>query len=56
MKENTDTKPKVLLAIDGSETSKKAVEYVGEILRGCQGCQITLYHVVEIPPMHLEHG
>lgn len=47
---------KILLAVDGSETSKRAVEYVGEILCDSGGIDITLYHVLEIPPMLLEHG
>ena len=49
-------KPRILLAVDGSETSTKAVKYVGEITRGCEGIDIMLYHVLEIPPMLLEHG
>ena len=48
-------KPKILVAVDGSETSTRAVEYVGEIVRGCEGIDITLYHVFEIPPMFLEY-
>ena len=48
-------KPKILVAVDGSENSSRAVEYVGEIIRGCEGIDITLYHVFEIPPMFLEY-
>ena len=49
-------KPKILVAVDGSETSVRAVEYVGEIVRGCEGIDITLYYVLEIPPVFLEYG
>ena len=49
-------KPKILVAVDGSETSTRAVEYVGEIVRGCEGIDITLYHVLEVSPLFVEHG
>lgn len=50
-------KPKILVALDGSETSMKAVEYVGDVFSGCEKeVDVTLYHVLEVPPMLLEHG
>ena len=49
-------RPKILLPLDGSEISRKIVEYMGEILRGSDEGEITLYHVISIPPMLLEHG
>lgn len=48
-------KPRILLAVDGSETSLKAVKHVGEILCGGVACEITLFHVLLAPPMFLEH-
>lgn len=49
-------RPKILLPLDGSETSRDVVEHVGEILRGSAGGEITLYHIISIPPILLEHG
>jgi nucleotide-binding universal stress UspA family protein len=50
-------KNKILVAVDGSETSTKGVEYVGDIFGECEKeVDITLYHVLEVPPMFLEHG
>lgn len=47
---------KILLAVDGSESSLRAVEHVGEVLAGSRGSEVTLCHVVRIPPRLLEHG
>ncbi len=47
---------KILIAVDGSETSLQAVRYVGDILRDSGGIEVTLLHVLEIPPELLEHG
>ena len=49
-------RPKILLPLDGSETSREIVEHMGEILHGSDEGEITLYHVISIPPMLLEHG
>lgn len=46
----------ILLAVDGSACSNRAVEYTGDVLCGCQDVTLTLYHVIEIPPMLLEAG
>jgi nucleotide-binding universal stress UspA family protein len=48
--------PKMLLAIDGSETSTRAVAYVGHMISACEGIDLTIYHVLEVPPMLLESG
>jgi nucleotide-binding universal stress UspA family protein len=36
---------RILIAVDGSETSMRIVDYVGNMLRGCD-CLVTLAHVV----------
>jgi nucleotide-binding universal stress UspA family protein len=47
----------LLIAIDDSEASERAVQYVAQIMRGNQDCQILLFHVgAPIPPRLLEHG
>lgn len=48
--------PKILLAVDGSDTSNRAVEYVGDMISGCKGIDLTIYHVLQMPPMLLESG
>ncbi|MEE4363626.1 MAG: universal stress protein [Desulfotignum sp.] len=40
---------KILVAIDGSENSKRAVEYVAEIVKGCRDFEITLLHIERLP-------
>jgi nucleotide-binding universal stress UspA family protein len=47
---------KILVAVDGSETSLQAIRYVGDILRDSGGVEVTLLHVLDIPPELLEHG
>jgi len=47
---------KILLALDGSENSTRAVEYLGDMIHGCDGFHITLFHVIPIPPALMEHG
>lgn len=46
---------KVLLAIDGSPASRKAVDFTGRVLGNCPAlaAQITLFHVVESLPEFL---
>lgn len=48
--------PKILLALDGSEVSRRAVEYVASLTSGLKGAEITLFHVAEVPAVFLEHG
>jgi len=48
-------KPKVLLAIDGSKMANRAVEHVGNVVCQCREFEITLLHVVDVPPSFLEH-
>lgn len=44
---------KLLIAIDGSEGSRRAVEYVGSQFSGMAGLQITLLHILPYPPAPL---
>ena len=44
---------KMLLSIDGSECSYRAVEYVGKQFSGMQDLNITLFHVLPYPPAPL---
>jgi nucleotide-binding universal stress UspA family protein len=46
---------KVLLAVNGSDASLRAVRHVGEILSGRDGFEVTLFHVCAVPPRLLEH-
>src|SRR5271169_2564016 len=41
---------KVLIAIDGSENSMKAVAYAGRQFSGISGLKMTLFHVVPLVP------
>ncbi|MBX6377836.1 MAG: universal stress protein [Clostridia bacterium] len=45
---------KVLVAVDGSETAKKAVAYVAERLADRPGLEVTLVHVTE--PLEVLYG
>lgn len=54
MKQTADRR--MLLALDGSEASMRAVEHVANVACGCRGFEITLYHVVDMPPSVLEHA
>ena len=38
---------RVLVAIDGSKASERAVSYVGDLLSGTSACRVRLFHVVE---------
>ncbi len=40
---------KTLLAVDGSDQSRKAVVYVGDLLCSCRDTEITIFHVLETP-------
>mgnify|MGYP005849735259 CR=1 FL=1 len=40
---------KILVAIDGSENSKRAVEYVADVAKGCRDFEITLLHIERLP-------
>lgn len=53
---NETAKRKMLLAVDGSTASMRAVEHVANVACGCRGFELTLYHVVDMPPSVLEHG
>lgn len=48
---------RILVAVDESEHSSRAVKYVGSLLRGNPDAEITLFHVLRpIPRGLLEHG
>lgn len=48
---------RVLVAVDGSKDSTKAVKYVGRLLHAVPGISVTLFHVLDpLPPMLREHG
>ncbi|WP_319405856.1 universal stress protein [uncultured Desulfosarcina sp.] len=39
----------IVIAVDGSENSRRAVAYVGELLGGLKGFMVTLLHVIHAP-------
>ena len=48
---------RILLAVDESENSHRAVKYVGSLLRRAPGIAVTLFHVLKpMPRKLLEHG
>ena len=48
---------RILVAVDGSEHSARALRYVGTLLRDTRDVQITLFHVLKPMPRELlEHG
>ncbi|MBH0191551.1 MAG: universal stress protein [Nitrospira sp.] len=48
---------KILVAIEASEASMKAVAYVAEMVRGREAIHICLFHALPpIPPRLLEYG
>jgi nucleotide-binding universal stress UspA family protein len=48
---------RILIAVDGSGQSERAVEYVGTLLRETPDALVTLFHVLKpIPRELLEHG
>ncbi|NGZ08628.1 MAG: universal stress protein [Nitrospira sp. LK70] len=48
---------RILVAIDGSKDSIRAVNYVGRLLRSTPGVSVTLFHVLNpLPPVFREHG
>ncbi len=44
---------KILIAIDGSENAKKAVDFAARQLAGCGNPRITLLHILPFPPAPL---
>ena len=44
---------KILVAFDGSENSFKAVEYVGNIIKHCPICGVSILHVERLPDKDL---
>ena len=48
---------KILIAVDESDQSVRAVQYVGSLLRETQDVSVTLFHVLNPMPRELmEHG
>ena len=48
---------RILIAVDGSEHSARALRYVGTLLRDAHDVQVTLFHVLKPMPRELlEHG
>lgn len=47
---------KVLIAIDGSECSMKAVTYAGDHFAGVDGLEITLLYVMPMPAVFWDEG
>ncbi|MBS0169809.1 MAG: universal stress protein [Nitrospira sp.] len=48
---------RILVAVDGSKDSMRAVKYVGQLLCATPGVEVTLYHVLDpLPPELREHG
>lgn len=48
---------RVLVAVDGSACSTRAVKYVGEVLRTRPDAEVMVFHVLaSVPPMLREHG
>lgn len=48
---------RILLAIDDSPSSERALKYVGSLLRETRFVEITLFHVLKpMPRVLLEHG
>lgn len=52
------TTKRILVAVDDSDASAKAVSYLGHVLAGADDCRIRLFHVVEPigPPWISVHG
>lgn len=48
---------KILIAIDGSECSSRAVDYAAKQFSGLRDLRITLFHVLPYPPASMwDHG
>ena len=48
---------RILVAVDESESSSRAVKYVGSLLRETKDTAVTLFHVLKPMPRELlEHG
>lgn len=48
---------RILVAVDGSKDSTRAVKYVGRLLHSTPGVNVMLFHVLNpLPPVFREHG
>ncbi len=50
MDKNSNKNRNILVAVDGSENSKRAVLYAGDIINGMKGFHVTIVHIISIPP------
>lgn len=46
---NTRKSGRLAIAVDGSENSRRAVAYVGELIGGLPGFSVALLHVIHLP-------
>ena len=52
-----ETRPEILLAVDDSEASYRAIRYVGTLVGGATGVRLRLFHALPpMPPELLEVG
>lgn len=57
MRANTVTDTRLLIVLDDSKASRRAVEYVGKVVGRRRGFRICMVHVLSpLPPELLEHG
>ncbi|MEJ2366501.1 MAG: universal stress protein, partial [Deltaproteobacteria bacterium] len=47
--EKKSTNKNILIAVDESENSRRAVSYVAQFLGGIEGFKVTILHVIPIP-------
>ncbi|NWF98658.1 MAG: universal stress protein [Nitrospirae bacterium] len=50
MDKNLNKNRNILIAVDGSENSKRAVLYVGDIINSTKGFHVTIVNIISIPP------
>lgn len=50
MEKNLNKNRNILIAVDGSENSKRAVLYVSDIVNRMKGFHVTIIHIISIPP------
>ena len=44
-----EPRPVIVIAVDGSENSRRAIDYVGRLLGGWKDLTVTLLHVIHAP-------
>ena len=50
MDKNLNKNRNILIAVDGSENSKRAALYVGDIINSTKGFHVTIVNIISIPP------